>query len=245
VDLQPAYCGGSLNFGWRIKEGTTDGPGINDPGHAALNTLTGPIFDYDHSNANGGIAITGGYVYRGTENPALDGTYFFADYGKAKIWMTKYSGTGLATTTLIQNPQATTPLRIKTLDGSTIDSVSSFGQDAQGRLYITELGTNETSGELFRLVPALPGDANGDWTVDRTDFAALYDNYAPGVGEKSWAQGDFNDDGVTDFVDFQILELNFGRTMPLGDLAGVNVPEPGMVLPLLVAGLLLRRCRPS
>lgn len=244
VDFQPANSAGGLNFGWRIKEGTIDGPGINDPGHAALNTLTGPIFDYDHSNANGGIAITGGYVYRGTENPALDGTYFFADYGKAKIWMTKYSGTGLATTTLIQNPQATTPLRIKTLDGSTIDSVSSFGQDAQGRLYITELGTNENSGELFRLVPALPGDANGDWTVDRKDFEALYANYAPGVGGKTWAEGDFNDDGVVDFLDFQILELNFGRTMPLGELAGAaSVPEPAMLLPLLVAGLMMQRGR--
>jgi len=244
VDFQPANSAGGLNFGWRIKEGTIDGPGINDPGHAALDTLTGPIFDYNHTNADGGIAITGGYVYRGDENPALDGTYFFADYGKAKIWTTKYSGTGAATTTLIQNPQASTPLRIKTQDGSTIDSISSFGEDAQGRLYITELGTTETSGELFRLVPAIPGDANGDRVVDIKDFKAFNDNYAPGVPGKTWAKGDFNDDGMTDFQDFQILELNFGRSMPLADLpVGAEVPEPAVYAPFVIATILLRRSR--
>src|SRR5206468_2921330 len=142
------------------------------------------------------------------------------DYGNGKIWTTKYSGTGVASATLIQNPQAmtgtnSTPILLRTQDGSTINSISSFGEDDQGRLYITELGTNNTSGELFRLVPAIPGDANGDRVVDTADFKAFLANYAPGVAGKSWAQGDFNDDHIVDFRDFQILELNFGRAIPL------------------------------
>lgn len=244
VNFQPANSPGGINFGWRIMEGTASGPGINDPNHATLNTLTSPIFEYNHTT-DAGIAITGGYVYRGDENPALDGTYFFADYARAKIWMTQYPGTGLATATLIQNPQAS--LRLKTPDGSTIDSISSFGQDAQGRLYITELGSNETSGELFRLVPAMPGDANGDWTVDRNDLKILVDNYAPGVYGKKWAQADFNNDGTTNFLDFQILEQNFGRSMPFAGLAvGASVPEPGALAGLLLTiAFTTRRSRSS
>ena len=241
IDFQPANSPGGLNFGWRIKEGTIDGPGINDPGHAPLSSLTGPIFDYDHTNANGGIAVTGGYVYRGNENPALNGTYFFADYGAAKIWTTKYSGTGPASVTLIQNPQAATPLRIFTPNGATIDSVSSFGEDNQGRLYITELGANDTSGELFRLIPAMPGDANGDRTVNTADFKILLANYAPDITGKKWAQGDFNDDHMVDFADFQILELNFGKSLPLADVAipSAVVPEPTTLTTIAAGAMLL------
>jgi hypothetical protein len=239
IDFQPANSAGGLNFGWRIMEGNISGPGINDPGHAPLNTLTPPIFDYNHGS-DAGIAVTGGYVYRGSENPALDGTYIFGDYARAKIWAVKYSGTGTATPTLIHNPAA--GLRIKTADGSTIDSISSFGEDAQGNLYITELGTSETSGELFRLIPALPGDANGDWVVDIKDFKALYDHYAPNVLGKTWANGDFNDDGIVDFSDFQIFEQNFGRSYPFASVpVGAAVPEPSALAAVLMSLVLFKR----
>src|SRR5204863_84914 len=86
-----------------------------------------------------------------------------------------------------QNPQAsgTNRLMLRTNDGSEINSVSSFGEDNLGRLYITEIGTGTAAdGELFRLVPAMPGDANGDFVVDRRDFMTLYNNYGPGVADK-------------------------------------------------------------
>jgi glucose/arabinose dehydrogenase len=227
VNFQPAAGTGAANYGWRILEGNVNGPGINDPGRPATNTLVAPIFTYDHST-NGGNAVTGGYVYRGTENPALDGTYFFADYGNAKIWMTKYPGTGTASARLIQHPQltGTNRLMLRTNDGSEINTVSSFGEDNQGRLYITELGSG-TNGELFRLVPALPGDTDGDFVVDHDDFMTLYNNFAPGVAGKRWAQGDFNDDGFVNFTDFLILEAAFGKSIPFGSLPlEAAVPEP-------------------
>ncbi|HEY7117006.1 MAG TPA: PQQ-dependent sugar dehydrogenase [Tepidisphaeraceae bacterium] len=243
VDFSPANSAGGTNFGWHFREGKIATPGITATPPAGFNP-TDPIFDYDHTNANGGIAVSGGYVYRGSENPALEGTYFFADYGNAKIWMTKYSGTGNATVRLIQNPQASTPLYLPTVSNiGRIDNVSSFGEDALGRLYVVELGTNDTSGELYRLIPPAPGDANLDRIVDITDFSTFYRNYDPAAAGKTWRQGDFNDDQIVDFRDYQILELAFGQTVPFGSLPdGTLVPEPGVLVGLgLTMALLIRR----
>ena len=62
----------SLNFGWPIYEGSEcfDGPCDEDG-------LAFPTFEYGHDE---GCSVTGGYVYRGTSIPQLDGHYFFSDY---------------------------------------------------------------------------------------------------------------------------------------------------------------------
>ena len=256
IDFVPASGTGATNFGWHFREGKIATPGITDtppPGFSP----TDPIFDYNHtatsSGGDAGVAVTGGYVYRGDENPALSGTYFFADYGNGKIWTTKYSGTGAASVRLIQNPQAmtgtnSTPILLRTQDGSTISSISSFGEDDQGRLYITELGSSNTNGELFRLVPAIPGDANGDRVVDTADFKIFLAHYAPGVKGGTWATGDFNDDNIVDFRDFQILELNFGKAIPLSPTGAevIGVPEPaGLAGVLLATSVFFSRRRSS
>lgn len=229
VDFQAGSSSGGTNYGWRFREGFHATPTVTTPPPPGF-TYTDPILEYGRSL---GVAVTGGYVYRGTENPAFEGTYIFGDYGSAKIWTTKYSGTGVATTRLIQNPQGSPAVNIPVyVDGvisstTTIRSVSSFGEDAAGRLYITDLA----GGEVFRLLVPLPGDANWDRLVDHSDFVALWNNFAPGVTGKTWTQGDFNDDGRVDFTDWQILERNLGRTMALPSEVplfgeGAAVPEP-------------------
>ena len=70
------------NYGWRFKEGThftnySDLPTQVPPG------MIDPIHQHPHSIGN---SITGGYVYRGSENPALEGTYIYADYGSGRIF---------------------------------------------------------------------------------------------------------------------------------------------------------------
>ena len=45
--------------------------------------LTTPIVEYSHSL---GEAIIGGYVYRGSAMPALQGVYVFGDYLSGKVW---------------------------------------------------------------------------------------------------------------------------------------------------------------
>jgi hypothetical protein len=86
--------------------------------------------------------VTGGYVYRGSAIPSLNGAYFFADFCSGHIWSLRYDGASITEfidrTTEI-NPGA----------GLTINSITSFGEDAAGELYVCDLG-----GEVFKIVPA-------------------------------------------------------------------------------------------
>ncbi len=59
------------NFGWDVLEGDNSYEG--DPAEAFID----PVITYGR---DGGCSVTGGYVYRGTENPGLHGWYLFSDY---------------------------------------------------------------------------------------------------------------------------------------------------------------------
>ncbi|WP_336960010.1 PQQ-dependent sugar dehydrogenase [Chryseobacterium contaminans] len=113
-----------INYGWRCYEGNT---AYNTAGCPAQSTMTFPIAVYDHSG--GKCSITGGYVYRGSQYPSLQGKYFFADYcsnqigilntDNSIIWTSAYSGNGF----------------------------SSFGQDSQKELYVAGV----ESGKIFKI----------------------------------------------------------------------------------------------
>jgi len=91
-----------INYGWRCYEGNDS---YNTSGCAAQSTMTFPVAAYDHSG--GKCSITGGYVYRGTQYPALQGKYIFADYCSTQIgilnnddsitWTPAFSGNNFAT----------------------------------------------------------------------------------------------------------------------------------------------------
>lgn len=141
LDFQPSTNpGGGENFGWRIREGSIAGPGANDPKPAGL-TLTPPILDYPRSGAISGGTIIGGYVYRGTDIPDLDGTYIFADYVAHRIYALRYDGAAVSDlrniTTMLDPPGSLS-----------IDTITSLGEDALGRLYIVD-----QQGEIFRIIP--------------------------------------------------------------------------------------------
>jgi glucose/arabinose dehydrogenase len=114
VDVQPASSGG-LNYGWNTMEGKS----CYNATTCTQTGLTLPLLDYDHTN--GACSITGGYVYRGSAIPALDGHYFYSDYCAGFLKSFRYSN-GAA------------------LDerdwGLTMTSVQSFGKDASGELYV-------------------------------------------------------------------------------------------------------------
>ncbi len=71
------------NYGWNIKEGSfwfdsALGAVVTAPTRTVPPGLMDPIAEYDHDD---GLAVVGGYVYRGTALPALQGHYVFGDWG--------------------------------------------------------------------------------------------------------------------------------------------------------------------
>jgi glucose/arabinose dehydrogenase len=130
VDVAPAAAGSGkgLNFGWNIMEGTHcyNASTCNQSG------LTLPVLEYPHSE---GCSVTGGYVYRGSVIPALQGLYFFGDYCQGTVRSFRYQG-GSAT---------------ELTDWPTLrpgGSITSFGEDAAGELYVVI-----QSGSVFKIVP--------------------------------------------------------------------------------------------
>ena len=101
INKMPIATAG-LNYGWRCYEGNNT---YNTAGCAASTTMTFPVTVYDHSG--GKCSITGGYVYRGTASPGLQGKYFFADYCSQQIgtldtnnaitWTTPFAGNNFST----------------------------------------------------------------------------------------------------------------------------------------------------
>jgi glucose/arabinose dehydrogenase len=172
INFQPADSAGGENYGWRVMEGTrcnddtrADGnPPCDDP------SLVPPIHEYSHAV---GFSVTGGYVYRGQGISGLAGTYFFADYVEGRIWSFRYDGQ-VVTEFAERTDELDPPER-----EVGIGLISSFGEDAEGELYILDLG----DGEIFKLVQAEPpveGDLNGDCAVDFADLNILAGNWMAG-----------------------------------------------------------------
>ena len=148
IDYQPAGSIGGENYGWRCREGTgcsTSSPsscpgttGCTCPG--TMPGLTAPVRDY--ANAGASCAITGGYVYRGAAIPSLVGQYLYADFCSGHIFGVRVlNGVALA------NHDITSKLS-PSIDGFAVGSITSFGEDASGEMYIVDRG-----GEIFRIVP--------------------------------------------------------------------------------------------
>ncbi len=125
------------NFGWSITEGSICRPG--GPANCNMVNLIPPITDYDHSAA-GGSSVIGGFVYRGTAIPALVGTYVFGDLSSGHVWGLKQDSSGAWIRTLVLDHSRT---------------VSAFGQDAAGELYLVDYANGAAAGGgIFRLVAA-------------------------------------------------------------------------------------------
>lgn len=88
-----------------------------------------PLVEYDHS---AGVSVTGGYVYRGSAQRALWGTYVYADFASGRIWGLQLTTDGTAETREL-------------LDTDLL--ISSFGEDDEGELYLTDL-----NGGLYRVL---------------------------------------------------------------------------------------------
>ena len=167
VDMIPAGTAGGMNFGWDCKEGNHD----YQPNNCSGNTVfTWPIFEYPHScnpcPDGHGESLTGGFVYRGTDYPVLQGCYICADYGSNFLWIIKQSGV---------NP-LTFDVWVQDGTGEVNDLVS-FGEADNGEMYACNL-----SGTLYAVngsgflaiqwedvaVTIVPEGHKVDWTLHQT-----------------------------------------------------------------------------
>jgi glucose/arabinose dehydrogenase len=118
--------GRGANFGWRPFEGRARYvDGESAPGHVR------PVIVRSHGAGN--CSITGGIVVRDRALAGLRGRYVFGDFCKGRVESARLS------------PGRARGVRRTSLE---VSSLSSFGEDAQGRVYITSL-----DGPVYRIVP--------------------------------------------------------------------------------------------
>jgi len=130
IDFQPASSTGGANYGWRILEGSLcflPASGCSPPSN-----YSPPVAEYDHS---AGCSVTGGMVYRGTEFPPLGGLYFFGDFCSGRIWRLKRVADAWQRVLLLDTPL----------------SISAFGEDEDGRLYVADYAI----GVISRIVQSI------------------------------------------------------------------------------------------
>jgi glucose/arabinose dehydrogenase len=126
INRMPAARPG-LNYGWNVMEGDAC---YEPPTDCDRDGLVLPVATYTHDD---GCSVTGGYVYRGSIS-SLVGAYVFGDYCSGTVWAVDASGRAE------QDP-------VQLL--STDYSISSFGLDERGELYVTDLG-----GTVLQIVEA-------------------------------------------------------------------------------------------
>ncbi len=143
------------NYGWNIVEG----PNCFPPGTTTCNRagLTEPISFYGRDE---GASVTGGYVFRGPANPGLNGDYIFGDYISGRIWALRENGSGAFARRLLMDTNL---------------SISSFGVDGSGRLYVVDYGgaifrfANQPAPDLVISNAALGTLVSGNLAVYRVD----------------------------------------------------------------------------
>jgi glucose/arabinose dehydrogenase len=126
INFTPKGSSAPRNYGWKITEGKS----CFAASTCDQTRLERPVHDYVH-DADQNVSVTGGYVYRGTVSPKIAGKYIYADFGSGRIWSLVKSGGDF----------------VNTLEIDTADNISSFGQGADGELYVVALG-----GKVSRLV---------------------------------------------------------------------------------------------
>lgn len=182
------------NYGWNCREGTIAHASSGDCSGAFIE----PLVDIAHSTGN--FAVTGGYVYRGSDIPGLEGRYVFGDFQSGNIFALVPDGSGGFTTDLLVS------------SGS---NNSAFGVDAQGELHVASF----TSGRILRLVPSGGGGGNTiPSDLEDTGCAAPGDPAQPSSGLVPYGlQAPFWSDGA---AKSRWLGIPDGTTIAIGSISG-------------------------
>jgi glucose/arabinose dehydrogenase len=127
VDVVPMSVAG-VNYGWS----TMEGPACNRSSNCDQTGLQKPALSYaTHQNST--CAIIGGSVYHGRKIPEITGQYFYSDY--CNSWLKSFGFANGKVTDEHEWPVGR------------LGSISSFGEDSQGELYICT-----SSGRVYRII---------------------------------------------------------------------------------------------
>ncbi len=151
IDFQSAGSSGGENYGWRVMEGSTcynPSTGCDRSGKVL------PVAEYDHTK---GCSITGGHIYRGTMYPQMNGYYFYGDFCSGLVYTLHGNPVNGWTTILIAD---------------TAYSISSFGEDEAGELYVADYTTGKIYHIAYLPVPAKATlvSPSGDITDTQPNF---------------------------------------------------------------------------
>ncbi len=126
IDRQASDSSGGENYGWNVMEGRHCYGGDT----CDQRPFRKPIAEYSHEG--GRCSVTGGYVYRGSSQPQLNGVYVFADYCSGTLFT-------------LQADEGTTTPKVVAQTGL---AISSFGVAENGEMYAVDV----SGGGLYHVV---------------------------------------------------------------------------------------------
>ncbi|MCH8242398.1 MAG: PQQ-dependent sugar dehydrogenase [Planctomycetes bacterium] len=178
VNIVPvAAAPGLLNYGWVIREGFSCFDPFNPTSPPANCATTGPfgeplldpVLDYDHSV---GIAIIGGFVYRGSQALGLVGRYVFGDFSQ------DFGPTGRLFYMDIAGPNAFQRQEFFILPGGDPlgQAVFGIGEDEDGELYLLasdNIGPIGNAGVVYHIVGPLAIPTVSEWSLVAMTLLAM------------------------------------------------------------------------
>jgi uncharacterized Ntn-hydrolase superfamily protein len=167
-----------------------------------------PVFDYSHTG--GRCSITGGYVYRGSQGALPDGTYIYGDFCTGEIF--SWNGS------------------VKTLELDTNLSISSFGEDEAGEMYVVPFYVlRKTEPEVLEWRRRIP-------MTRRPPAASLFAVVAvlcsvPAMAQQRAPDGvPLNDEGNPQYSTFSLCAID-PATGQSGAAVTTRVPFVGRAVP--------------
>ncbi|MER2492445.1 starch-binding protein [Catenovulum sediminis] len=168
------------NYGWPICEGLNHrGNNGGDPNNTRScdNDLTAPIGGYSHDT--GSVSIIGGFVYRGTQLPALSGRFIYGDYVSKKIWSAAEGNTDVLVSDAFPS------------------NISSFGTDVAGEeVFISSHGAEY--GGLSTIYRMVDSDVQAAVVPAKLSETGLFADLVNRIPAHGVIEYDVNSDGWFD-----------------------------------------------
>ena len=186
------------NYGWPILEG----PDCRLELNCSTEGLTPPVHAYAH-DANGGIVVVGGFVYRGESMPELRDTFIYAD-GTDRVWALFFDDLGNPDPELL-------------IDGGLAGSfIRSMFQDEDGELYLVK------GGLIYQLIPSTDSGQSNEFPATLSATGCV-DPASPTVMAEGVLPYDINSAYWTDGA-------AKARWMALPDKTSIELDEDGAFL---------------